>query len=150
MAWAARDLAYGGVSPCVPTRRVEIAWNWFEVAGGPIRFQAPSRFQAVARKRRWSASRYRCLSVGEAGFLSPFAGFLPRSGAPAAVRHHRGLRRTRCASSTDSIIGVKSAVTDSATSPSIRCEGGLPAGTSCLLRCVHPELRGQLELFKTI
>ena len=79
---------------------------------------------------------------GEAGFPSPFAGFLPRSGAPAAVRHHRGLRRTRCASSCDSIIGVKSAVTDSAASPSIRCEGGLPAGTSCLLRCVHPTAAG--------
>jgi hypothetical protein len=110
----------------------------------------PSRFQAVARKRRGQPHAMDAFRSGKPGshHLSPT--FLPRSGAPAAVRHHRGLRLTRCASFTDSIIGVKSAVTDSAASPSIRCAGGLSAGTSCLLRCVHPELRGQLELFKNI
>ena len=83
-----------------------------------------------------------CISPRKSEFPSLFAGFLPFSCAPAAVKHRRSAcPRMRCASSADSIIGMKSPAADSAASPSIRRGRGVPVGASRMLRCVHRQLR---------
>ena len=116
-----------------------------EVAGGPIRFQAP--FQAAARKRRGLPYSIDAFRPGKSDFPSPFAGVFTLLARPETPSR---LPRMRCASSIASIIGVKSGISDSATSPSIRRQTGVPAGASGLLRCVHRQLRRQQDLFENI
>ena len=143
-ACARPDLAYGGVSPCVcPTRRYR---NRVKLIRCRRRTDSiPGAITVPGRRAQapGPALLHRCISARENGLPTTFRRFLPCSGAPGGGETPSRLPRMRCASSVVSIIGVKSAAADSATSPSIRRQTGVPEGASGLLRCVHRQLRRQ-------
>ena len=98
-----------------------------------------------SRSRRAGAgliTLYKCLPIRRNIELpSSFAGFLPWFGVRRWKDSRRGLRPHAMSLVRCLYNRCETPATDSATSPSIRCERGALAGSSRLLRC-HTDNRG--------